>query len=94
MERVVAGHHVADVGVGLPAHPVDEESEEPAQERAASVVEHLVKHGVDPLRLVPVGHGKNHPIASNKTEAGRSQNRRVEFRMTVKGEDQAQQKTR
>lgn len=65
-----------------------------SQERAASVVQYLVEHGVDPLRLVPVGHGKNHPIASNKTETGRSQNRRVEFRMTVKGEDQAQQKTR
>ena len=46
------------------------------------------------LRLIPVGHGKNQPIASNKTEDGRSQNRRVEFRMTVKGEQQAFEKTR
>jgi len=65
-----------------------------SQQRAATVVEHLIQHGVDPLRLVPVGHGKNQPIASNKTEEGRTQNRRVEFRMTVKGEDQALEKTR
>ncbi|MBK8497486.1 MAG: OmpA family protein [Flavobacteriales bacterium] len=57
-----------------------------SQERAMSVVGYLVEHGVLLDRLVPVGHGKNQPIASNKTEEGRSQNRRVEFRMVVKGE--------
>ncbi|MEO8591299.1 MAG: OmpA family protein [Flavobacteriales bacterium] len=65
-----------------------------SQQRARSVVDDLVQHGVDPIRLMPIGHGKNQPIASNKTEEGRSLNRRVEFRMTVKGEDQALQKTR
>ncbi|HMC96544.1 MAG TPA: OmpA family protein, partial [Flavobacteriales bacterium] len=65
-----------------------------SQQRAMAVVNHLVEHGVDAARLIPVGHGKNQPIASNKTEAGRSLNRRVEFRMTVKGEDQAMRKTR
>lgn len=57
-----------------------------SQERALAVVDYLVEHDVLPDRLVPVGHGKNQPIASNKTEEGRSQNRRVEFRMIVKGE--------
>ena len=57
-----------------------------SQERALSVVDYLVEHDVLPDRLMPVGHGKNQPIASNKTEEGRSQNRRVEFRMIVKGE--------
>ncbi len=60
-----------------------------SQERAMSVVNYLVEHNVDPSRLVPVGHGKNQPIASNKTEEGRSQNRRVEFRMTVKEMDES-----
>jgi outer membrane protein OmpA-like peptidoglycan-associated protein len=55
-----------------------------SQQRAMSVVEYLVQHEVSLERLVPIGHGKNQPIASNKTEAGRGQNRRVEFRMTVK----------
>ncbi len=57
-----------------------------SQERALSVVDYLVEHDVMPDRLMPVGHGKNQPIVSNKTEEGRSQNRRVEFRMIVKGE--------
>lgn len=56
-----------------------------SQERALAVATYLVEHDVDPSRLVPIGHGKNQPIASNKTEEGRSQNRRVEFRMTVHG---------
>ncbi len=65
-----------------------------SQLRAQSVVKHLVAHGVDEERLKPIGHGKNQPIATNKTEEGRGQNRRVEFRMTVRGEEQAFEKTR
>lgn len=51
--------------------------------RAASVQAYLVERQVDPSRLKSIGHGKNQPIASNKTESGRSRNRRVEFRMVV-----------
>jgi outer membrane protein OmpA-like peptidoglycan-associated protein len=65
-----------------------------SEQRAGSVRAYLEAQGVATERLVPVGHGKNQPIASNKTEEGRQENRRVEFRMTVKGEDQAFQKTR
>ncbi|MBL7983337.1 MAG: OmpA family protein [Flavobacteriales bacterium] len=57
-----------------------------SQKRAIAVVDHLFEHGIEPNRLTPVGHGKNQPIASNKTEAGRAQNRRVEFRMVVRTE--------
>jgi outer membrane protein OmpA-like peptidoglycan-associated protein len=57
-----------------------------SQQRAIAVVDHLFEHGVDPKRLTPIGHGKNQPIASNRTEAGRARNRRVEFRMVVKWE--------
>lgn len=65
-----------------------------SQHRAQSVLDFLLKHGVAPERLVPIGHGKNQPIASNKSEEGRRLNRRVEFRLTVKGEQQAFQKVR
>lgn len=65
-----------------------------SQQRAKAVVDHLTAKGVGAERLIPVGHGKNQPIASNKTEEGRSQNRRVEFRMIVKEEAQAFEKTR
>lgn len=57
-----------------------------SQQRASTVVRYLSDQGVAEGRLIPIGHGKNQPIASNKTEEGRSQNRRVEFRMVVKGD--------
>jgi len=47
--------------------------------RAASVVSWLVKHGIEPQRLTSKGHGLSRPVASNATEAGRQNNRRVEF---------------
>ncbi|MBK7945248.1 MAG: PorP/SprF family type IX secretion system membrane protein [Flavobacteriales bacterium] len=56
-----------------------------SQQRALAVMEHLIENEVLPERLVPIGHGKNQPIASNKTEEGRALNRRVEFRMTIDG---------
>lgn len=34
--------------------------------------------GMSPKQLFVVGHGANHPIVSNATDAGRSRNRRVE----------------
>ncbi len=47
--------------------------------RAQSVVKWLVQHGVEKSRLSSQGFGSEHPIADNKTEDGRRQNRRVEF---------------
>lgn len=50
-----------------------------SQERAEAVVKALEGMGVDPFNLRPVGKGSHEPIADNSTEAGRAQNRRVEF---------------
>lgn len=51
-----------------------------SEKRAQAVYEILVsKYGVDPRRLKAVGSGEEKPIASNKTEPGREQNRRVEI---------------
>ena len=47
--------------------------------RAASVVQYLVENGISEQRLKSVGFGSSKPIASNATEEGRQQNRRVEF---------------
>jgi len=85
--KLVIEAHTDDIGNN--AYNIDL-----SQQRAQSVLSYLEEHDVSPDRLIPVGHGENQPMASNKTEDGRSQNRRVEFRMTVKGEDQAFQKTR
>ncbi len=63
-----------------------------SQDRANSVVNYLVQQGIAAERFVAIGHGSDTPIASNKTPAGRSLNRRVEFRVTHRGrEEQALQ---
>lgn len=50
-----------------------------SERRAAAVVEYLVSKGVRASRLTPRGYGEAEPIATNATEAGREQNRRVVF---------------
>jgi len=45
--------------------------------RAAAVVRVLALNGVDPVRLAAVGYGEHQPAYSNRTESGRSLNRRV-----------------
>ena len=48
--------------------------------RASNVVRFLQeKVGIDPGRLESVGMSQYHPIASNATQTGRSQNRRIEI---------------
>jgi outer membrane protein OmpA-like peptidoglycan-associated protein len=48
--------------------------------RARSVRVYLVQQGVAADQLTAVGYGKSKPVASNATEQGRAQNRRVELR--------------
>lgn len=50
-----------------------------SQERADAVKNYLVSKGVDASRLTTQGFGSTKPVASNDTEAGRAQNRRVDF---------------
>ena len=47
--------------------------------RAESVKAYLVAQGANASLIEATGYGPNQPIASNKTAAGRQQNRRVEF---------------
>ena len=47
--------------------------------RAASVMRYLTEHGVDAGRLTSEGYGLTRPRATNDTEEGRAENRRVEF---------------
>ncbi len=51
-----------------------------SKKRAASVKQWLVsKHGADASRLETAGFGDTKPVADNKTDEGRAQNRRVEL---------------
>ena len=49
-----------------------------SQRRADSVAQYLESKGVAQARIMTAAGGEDHPIASNATETGRAQNRRVE----------------
>lgn len=50
-----------------------------SERRAQSVASYLSSHGVQGSRLITVGAGEGHPVASNDSEQGRAANRRVEM---------------
>jgi len=50
-----------------------------SEKRAQAVVDHLVKAGLPADRFTAVGYGSTQPVASNDTNEGRAQNRRIEF---------------
>ncbi|HSY07771.1 MAG TPA: OmpA family protein [Steroidobacteraceae bacterium] len=50
-----------------------------SQRRAQAVADALSARGVSTVRLETKGLGKSYPVASNDTQAGRQQNRRVEI---------------
>ena len=57
-----------------------------SERRANAVKNALVRAGVDPSRIVAQGYGKEYPVASNATNSGRAQNRRVE--VTISNDNQ------
>ncbi|NLU00956.1 MAG: OmpA family protein [Pseudomonas lundensis] len=57
-----------------------------SERRANAVKNALVRAGVDPSRIVAQGYGKQYPVASNATNSGRAQNRRVE--VTISNDNQ------
>ena len=52
-----------------------------SERRAGAVAEYLVAQGNNYRRFQVLGMGKSQPIASNATEAGRAENRRVEIQI-------------
>lgn len=57
----------------------DEANQGLSQNRAKAVVDYLLSKNIDASRLVAKGYGKTKPVATNSTDEGRQQNRRVEF---------------
>jgi OmpA-OmpF porin, OOP family len=55
-----------------------------SEKRAKSVKAYLVSKGVPGARIATMGYGQTKPIASNDTEEGKAQNRRVEVLITKK----------
>ena len=54
-----------------------------SEKRANSVVNYLASHGVKRNRMFAKGMGESDPVATNETEAGRAENRRVGFAITA-----------
>ena len=52
-----------------------------SQRRAQSVSDYLAGRGVAPARIASRGYGESQPIASNDTDTGRGENRRVEIKV-------------
>jgi outer membrane protein OmpA-like peptidoglycan-associated protein len=49
-----------------------------SQRRAQAVAQYLIERGVERSRLAAAGRGEREPIASNGSDSGRQENRRVE----------------
>jgi OmpA-OmpF porin, OOP family len=50
-----------------------------SEKRAQAVVDYLVKAGLPASRFTAVGYGSTQPVATNDTDDGKAQNRRIEF---------------
>ncbi|MFQ5683634.1 MAG: OmpA family protein [Candidatus Binatia bacterium] len=57
-----------------------------SQRRADSFRNFLIQNGIGSERITARGYGEAYPITSNKTAAGRQQNRRVEIVISREGE--------
>jgi outer membrane protein OmpA-like peptidoglycan-associated protein len=67
----VEGHASSDGG--------DDHNQTLSEKRAEAVLDYLVAHGIAKERLVSRGFASSEPADTNKTNAGRENNRRVEF---------------
>jgi outer membrane protein OmpA-like peptidoglycan-associated protein len=56
-----------------------------SENRAAAIRNFLVENGIAADRLTSTGFGETKPIATNKTAAGKAQNRRVEVKLVKRG---------
>jgi len=63
---------------GLPEHGYCDQL---SMDRAKNVVQYLTNKGVPYRQVTYKGYGKRHPIATNKTLAGRQRNQRVEMKI-------------
>jgi OOP family OmpA-OmpF porin len=67
----IAGHTDADGEDGF--------NQALSEKRAQAVEDYLVRAGLPADRFTATGYGSTQPVASNDTDAGKAQNRRIEF---------------
>jgi OOP family OmpA-OmpF porin len=72
LEVIIAVGHTDSIGS-------DTYNQKLSIRRAEAVKSYLVGKGVDAKRVYTEGKGEKQPVATNKTAAGRAQNRRVEI---------------
>ena len=72
LEVIIAVGHTDSVGT-------DAYNQKLSVKRADAVKAYLVTKGIEKTRVYTEGKGEKQPVADNKTDAGRSKNRRVEI---------------
>ncbi|MDW7691041.1 OmpA family protein [Flammeovirgaceae bacterium SG7u.111] len=72
--KIEIGGHTDDVGS-------DTDNKVLSLNRARSVVQYLESAGVPEKRMTYKGYGETEPVASNETDEGKAQNRRIEFKI-------------
>jgi chemotaxis protein MotB len=79
-QNIVVEGHTDDVQIGKSLQAKFPSNWELSTARASAVVRFLQdKAGIEPERLSASGFGSYQPVASNETEEGRRQNRRIEI---------------
>ena len=87
LDKTIAGlKKNAKAKVEIEGHTSSEGGEEYNQklseDRANSVRDYMIRKGISKDRVTAIGYGYSRPKASNDTEEGRKQNRRIEVRVT------------
>nr|MBC8344068.1 OmpA family protein [Bacteroidota bacterium] len=78
---------IAEISSHTDSKGTESYNERLSQRRAQSVVDYLIKNGIEKERLQAKGYGENQPIAQNTNPdgsdnpMGRQKNRRTEFRV-------------
>lgn len=72
--HVEIGGHTDDQGT-------DQYNKVLSEKRASTVAKYLTDNGIGQKRVYSKGYGFDRPVADNKTEEGRAQNRRTEFKI-------------
>ncbi len=84
LDRVAAtlreyGQTIIEVAGHTDSVGTEEYNQRLSVERAQAVANYLVARGVNRDRLIVTGAGETRPVASNDSESGRAENRRVEI---------------